>query len=495
MSKSLNLFIPITKVDASKRLVYGTIASETLDKANEVFDYATSKPHFEKWSGDIAKSTDGKSMGNVRAMHGHVAAGKLTDIAFDDANQTIEGCAKIIDDAEWNKVLEGVYTGFSMGGKYEKRWKEGDFTRYTASPVEVSLVDLPCIPDATFSVIKADGSVEMRKFHVVDVAKAAELPVGNVTEVVEASHDDYEQVWMSKMDGSTHKKKADMLAHNEALKKAAADTALLVDDPVLAKLKEIKTVLDAKTAVKKVNALIKRRAPTGDWLAKKQDVKKEAAGLSYVAYLVQLLDQLESAEDAYEYLGGDKALSDRFGSLVVELGDLTAELLNECLESSKEEEACEAMMAQAAKSLSLIKAVYGAKDQASLQAAHDHLASMGAECVDSDSDDSVDDVDGMERAAKTQELNKALTAERDALSKKVEAILPMLDEVLARVKNIEEQPAVPNVPSRLTVVEKTADNSEMEASINKMSPDEVQKMLATLAIKLAHQNPRSITNR
>ena len=113
---TLNLFVPITKVDAAKRLVYGQLASAAKDHADEIFDYATSKPHFEKWSSDIAKSTDGKSVGNVRAMHGKVAAGKLTDIAFNDEAQAIEGCAKIIDDAEWNKVLEGVYTGFSIGG-------------------------------------------------------------------------------------------------------------------------------------------------------------------------------------------------------------------------------------------------------------------------------------------------------------------------------------------------------------------------------------------
>jgi hypothetical protein len=36
--------------------------------------------------------------------------------------------------------------------------------RYTAEPVEVSLVDNPCLPEATFAVLKADGSTELRKF-------------------------------------------------------------------------------------------------------------------------------------------------------------------------------------------------------------------------------------------------------------------------------------------------------------------------------------------
>ncbi|MDE2468048.1 MAG: hypothetical protein KGL35_04735, partial [Bradyrhizobium sp.] len=75
------------------------------------------------------------------------------------------------------KVEQGVYTGFSQGGRYVKRWKDPEndtLMRYTAEPLEVSLVDSPCLPDATFSVIKADGSTELRKFAKVDPATRAE---------------------------------------------------------------------------------------------------------------------------------------------------------------------------------------------------------------------------------------------------------------------------------------------------------------------------------
>lgn len=161
---ALNLFIPITKVDAAQRLVYGLATAEKVDRSGEVCDYESTKPFYEKWSGDIAKTTDGKSLGNVRAMHGKVAAGKVTAINFNDTDKQIEICAKVVDDNEWKKVEEGVYTGFSQGGAYVKRWKDGDVQKYTADPSEVSLVDLPCLDIATFSVIKADGTTEMRKF-------------------------------------------------------------------------------------------------------------------------------------------------------------------------------------------------------------------------------------------------------------------------------------------------------------------------------------------
>jgi hypothetical protein len=163
----MTIFVPITKIDAAQRLVYGVVTAEKPDVTGEVCDYATTKPHYQKWSQNFASATAGKSLGNLRAMHSNVAAGKLVEIAFNDAAKRIEICGKVIDDAEWQKVEEGVYTGFSQGGRYLKRWPDPDepaLMRYTAEPLEVSLVDHPCLPEATFAVIKADGSTELRKF-------------------------------------------------------------------------------------------------------------------------------------------------------------------------------------------------------------------------------------------------------------------------------------------------------------------------------------------
>ncbi len=154
----MQIYMALTKVDAERREVHGRAAQEVLDKSGEVMDYASSKPLFEAWSQGIADATNGKSFGNVRAMHGNVAAGKLIDIHFDDEAKAIDVVAKVIDDDEWQKVQESVYTGFSIGGKYAKRWAIDGVTHYTADPVEVSLVDNPAIPTATFSLIKMDGA-------------------------------------------------------------------------------------------------------------------------------------------------------------------------------------------------------------------------------------------------------------------------------------------------------------------------------------------------
>lgn len=155
------MLIPIYKVDEERRLVFGRAAQEVPDRAGEIMDYETAKPAFKSWSEETFEASGGKSFGNVRAMHGNVAAGRLDSIEFDDAAKAIDVCAHIVDDNEWQKVLEGVYTGFSMGGKYVKRWKdETGLTRYTPSVAEISIVDRPCVPTAQFAeLVKTDGTV------------------------------------------------------------------------------------------------------------------------------------------------------------------------------------------------------------------------------------------------------------------------------------------------------------------------------------------------
>lgn len=181
----MKLFARITKVDEAKREVWGRAIDETPDNSDEVFDYATSVPYFKAWSSDFEKITDGRSLGNVRAMHGNVAAGKLTELIFVDAERAIDVCSKVVDDNEWKKVLEGVYTGYSIGGKYVKKWADGSLTRYTAKPSEISLVDKPCVPSAKFyEVIKMDGTVQQTPFksaedYVDELAKM--LNAGTVT--------------------------------------------------------------------------------------------------------------------------------------------------------------------------------------------------------------------------------------------------------------------------------------------------------------------------
>src|ERR1700722_9099347 len=104
------IFARIYKIDEKTRTVHGRAAQECVDRSDEIMDYASSKPFFQQWSAECFKDSGGLSHGNVRSMHSNIAAGKLTDIDFNDEEKSIDVVAKIIDENEWQKCVEGVMT-------------------------------------------------------------------------------------------------------------------------------------------------------------------------------------------------------------------------------------------------------------------------------------------------------------------------------------------------------------------------------------------------
>ena len=88
------LFAPLTKVveqpDGTVE-VWGRAAAQEPDPRGEVFDYEASKPFIQNWSEEISKASGGQSLGNLRAMHNpRLAAGKLTALNFNDADQAVD---------------------------------------------------------------------------------------------------------------------------------------------------------------------------------------------------------------------------------------------------------------------------------------------------------------------------------------------------------------------------------------------------------------------
>lgn len=154
----VTVYCRILHKNEALREVHGVIAEEVPDKASEILDFASSEPYFRKWSSEAYERTTAAglpaSYGNVREQHSPRAVGKLTSIEFDSANKRIPVVAKIVDDETWRKIQAGVLTGFSIGGSYLNKWSDGNYTRYTAKPAEVSIVDNPCMPGATFSMVK-----------------------------------------------------------------------------------------------------------------------------------------------------------------------------------------------------------------------------------------------------------------------------------------------------------------------------------------------------
>jgi len=144
----MRMFVPFTKKDDEKRMVYGYASTEALDSEGEVMTLEALEealPEYMKFA-------------NIREMHDPTkAAGKAKEASIDEKGLYIG--AKIVDDQAWAKVKEGVYNGFSTGGK--KLEKAGNrITRIRLK--EISLADRPSCPEALFDLWKsADHSQEV----------------------------------------------------------------------------------------------------------------------------------------------------------------------------------------------------------------------------------------------------------------------------------------------------------------------------------------------
>ncbi len=142
------LFANITKVDPDKRLVEGYASTEAEDSQGEVVS-----------RGAIEGALEGyMKFGNVREMHQSSAVGKTKLAVMDEKGLKIS--VKVVDDAAWKKVREGVYNGFSIGGNATR--KNGNIIE-AMDLTEISLVDRPACPEALFTLWKAEGNPTMKK--------------------------------------------------------------------------------------------------------------------------------------------------------------------------------------------------------------------------------------------------------------------------------------------------------------------------------------------
>jgi len=279
--KSMNLFAQIAKIDESKHEVWGVATAEIVDKEGEIFDYDSSKPYFKNWSDEIAKATDGKSLGNVREMHVPSAVGKLVAIAFDDDLKQIRVGARIVDSVAWQKCMLGVYTGFSIGGAYVDAWKDGEYVRFTANPVEISVVDNPCVPGAHFTAVKADGTCEVRKFTRINGGTNQALKIGARHSKATLAHLDAIKSCMDKMaenyeEAATHMDALLDTGDAAAARAASADMKKIPGDPRFgAKTGDQSTMLEANDKAQ----LEKARASSASALAKLAEMEQEVAGL------------------------------------------------------------------------------------------------------------------------------------------------------------------------------------------------------------------------
>lgn len=175
-----NVYITFEKMDEDQKMVYGYASTESLDSQGEV----VKRGAIERALSDFMR------FANMREMHQPSAVGKVKEARVDDKGLFIG--AKIVDGTAWEKVKEGVYNGFSIGGRIVE--KVGNEIKDLILE-EISLVDRPANPDAVFSLVKLHNinentmsKEELKKEEAVEAAE--EVKEEEVTEeVVEEKSD------------------------------------------------------------------------------------------------------------------------------------------------------------------------------------------------------------------------------------------------------------------------------------------------------------------
>ena len=160
---NVRLSMPIGKVDIERRMVSGFATLDNIDKQGDIVTTESSINAFKNFRG------------NLREMHQPSAVGKIVSFKEDryfDPNEKkfysgVYVSAYVSKGAQdaWEKVLDGTYTGFSIGGNI-KTWddafnEEMDKTIRVIKEYdlyELSLVDSPANQFASIvSIEKQDG--------------------------------------------------------------------------------------------------------------------------------------------------------------------------------------------------------------------------------------------------------------------------------------------------------------------------------------------------
>ena len=171
---NVRLSLPFAKVDKERRIVSGFASLDNLDKQGDIVTADASMKAFAKFRG------------NIREMHQPSAVGKMVsfkqDRYFDPESKKFYNgvfvsayISKGAQDA-WEKVLDGTYTGFSIGGRMNK-WDDGYDEKSDATIriikdydlVELSLVDSPANQFANIMHVEKVDGVDVIKGDAVDV--------------------------------------------------------------------------------------------------------------------------------------------------------------------------------------------------------------------------------------------------------------------------------------------------------------------------------------
>jgi hypothetical protein len=332
--------------------------------------------------------------------------------------------------------------------------------------------------------------------------------------VVEKFEGDFEDAyWLAKKDYSSDKRK-EMADKGQAMKDGSfpiADKADLKNavqaygrakDKVAAK----KHIIDRAKALdatdllpdgwdgstkKAAIAAFAKALGKGFRTGKGEDLQKGLYSVGCLARLIQELEYIHQETKWEAAAEGDNStvpqeLKEDIANLLNTLKNMLAEesaelfsdeeidVYGELLEAADRPKGLDALAKSMpdSKALAKVGARNSKKDQSTIQKMHDHSVELGASC------------DGAEKSAPANDLAK-VTAERDDLQKQVQQALPVIKDLAARLKKLEDQevprPGVDGAAPALRVVNKADDESEQAVtllqSIAKSNPDAIAEAL------------------
>lgn len=159
--EALSVYLPITRVDATSRMVTGQATVEKPDSYGTIFGYYPNA--WLKWRGNMREQHDPRK-----------AVGKAIEVTPDPEERAIYVTSKVSRGAQdtWLKIEDGVLSGYSASivpdpefGNDIRKWPQKEYNgkmypylpRYTVA--ETSYVDNPATPGCNISLVRADGFV------------------------------------------------------------------------------------------------------------------------------------------------------------------------------------------------------------------------------------------------------------------------------------------------------------------------------------------------
>jgi len=354
---NVRLSMPFGKVDIEKRIVSGFASLDNVDKQ---FDIVTT---------EASMSAFAKFRGNIREMHQPSAVGKMISFKeekyFDpESKKFYKGIyvstyiSKGASDA-WEKVLDGTYTGFSIGGRMNK-WDDAYNEELDKSIriikdydlVELSLVDSPANQFASIMSVEKVNGVSTIKGDIANTV-VENVFYDEETGIVLTSD---EETYVSPVSGN-EMKNIGFVEKNDSDKanmiKFLVDSAKGINTSKINKevnpMSEDTTVLDAPTAEETIEvstevapeaqpteateAVVEAEAPVAE--AEKSDSVVEDSATSSVEDAIQTPEEpaAEDAAKADEVIANaiteiKESVTNAFGDLTATIKSLSDEVAN-----------------------------------------------------------------------------------------------------------------------------------------------------------------------